>query len=189
MTLGTKLSSHRRNLGISQEALAEMSGISIRTIQRIEKDISSPRPHTLKVLANSLDIEIDSLSPIKLHQKELSRKEISLLKLMNLSSLCFILLPFGNIFMPLVVLLKNKQHPEISEPGKKIISVQLIWSITTLVTLISVQMIILIITGSVAIGRLPIPFLAIVNIVFILYCSLKLNSQNPDFLEYFPSIL
>ena len=41
--------------GLKKE-LAEISGISLRTIQRIETNASKPRPYTLKTLADNLKI-------------------------------------------------------------------------------------------------------------------------------------
>lgn len=37
MTIGEQISIQRRRKGITQEVLAEKTGISLRTIQRIEK--------------------------------------------------------------------------------------------------------------------------------------------------------
>lgn len=47
--LAINIINSRKNLGLSQEALAEKANVSLSTIQRIEKGTVKPRPFTLKV--------------------------------------------------------------------------------------------------------------------------------------------
>ena len=47
--------------GYSQEGLATVSGISLRTIQRIENGKTKPRTSTLNILASSLGVNADQL--------------------------------------------------------------------------------------------------------------------------------
>ena len=53
---------HRIAMGYTQQELADVSNISLRSIQRIEKGQVNPRIHTLKVLAEHLDFSLDFLS-------------------------------------------------------------------------------------------------------------------------------
>lgn len=53
---GKKLIDYRKARGLTQEELAEKSGISIRTIQRIETGDVLPRAYTIKVLSDYLGI-------------------------------------------------------------------------------------------------------------------------------------
>ncbi|MAZ71565.1 MAG: hypothetical protein CMC70_00310 [Flavobacteriaceae bacterium] len=52
---------HRIAMGYTQQELADVSNISLRSIQRIEKGQVTPRMHTLKVLANHLGFSLDLL--------------------------------------------------------------------------------------------------------------------------------
>ena len=52
----------RVNKGFSQEGLATISGISLRTIQRLENGEAQPRIQTLQTLATALEVEIDQLT-------------------------------------------------------------------------------------------------------------------------------
>lgn len=52
---------HRIAMGYTQQELADISNISLRSIQRIEKGQVSPRMHTLKVLAKHLDFSLGFL--------------------------------------------------------------------------------------------------------------------------------
>ena len=51
----------REQKHLTQEELAEQSGLSVRTIQRIEAG-QEPKGHTAKVLADILDLDVSSLS-------------------------------------------------------------------------------------------------------------------------------
>ncbi len=54
-SLGNKIGDSRKKLGLSQDALAEKANVSLSTIQRIEKGTVTPRPFTVKILAESID--------------------------------------------------------------------------------------------------------------------------------------
>jgi transcriptional regulator with XRE-family HTH domain len=51
----------RKSKGFSQELLAEQSGVSLRTIQRVEQGETVPRGHTMQALATALDVPLDAL--------------------------------------------------------------------------------------------------------------------------------
>ena len=62
MNTPTKIKELRERNGMSQEELCENSGISLRTIQRIENGESVPRGSTLKMIASTLNVSSDSLT-------------------------------------------------------------------------------------------------------------------------------
>ena len=51
----------RKEKGFSQEELAKLSGLSLRTIQRIEKGETTPTGETLKRLSNALEVSTHEL--------------------------------------------------------------------------------------------------------------------------------
>ncbi|WBO85881.1 helix-turn-helix domain-containing protein [Hymenobacter yonginensis] len=51
----------RKSRGFSQEVLAEQSGVSLRTIQRVEQGDTMPRGHTLLALAAALQVPLEEL--------------------------------------------------------------------------------------------------------------------------------
>ena len=59
--LGSRIKQLRNQRAMSQEALAEESGLSLRTIQRIENGSSNPTGDTLKRLAQALNVSPDEL--------------------------------------------------------------------------------------------------------------------------------
>ena len=79
----SKLNKIREKFNLTQEELSDKSGISVRTIQRIESG-NEPKGQTLKILAKTLGIEENEL----LKKQEIPNEiNLTLLKLINLSSL------------------------------------------------------------------------------------------------------
>ncbi|MFC7670020.1 helix-turn-helix domain-containing protein [Hymenobacter humi] len=54
----------RKSKGYSQELLAEQSGVSLRTIQRVEQGETVPRGHTMQALATALDVPLEALRAV-----------------------------------------------------------------------------------------------------------------------------
>lgn len=70
-TIGKKISDTRRLKGFTQEELAELSKVNLRTIQRIENNKNEPRGKTLSMICDVLQIE-----KAHLHQlNQLSQKK------------------------------------------------------------------------------------------------------------------
>ena len=61
-TIGDRLKDVRTGQRLSQEDLAALSGVSALTIIRIEQGSSKPRLETLRKLATSLDLPVESLA-------------------------------------------------------------------------------------------------------------------------------
>lgn len=101
------IKSLRINKGLSQEGLAAISGVSLRTIQRIENGESAPRIQTLQTLSKALEVEIEELTSTftgdKSIEKEIIRPhwQYSLL-----NSACYLLFPLIALFV--TIRLKNK---------------------------------------------------------------------------------
>lgn len=115
----------REKQNLTQEELAEKSGLSVRTIQRIEAG-ARPKGYTLKSLSEALEIDPSQLldpAPQK------NQYNFSLIKLINISCILFFI-PLGNIFIPLVIMRLKK---EINPITKQIVSVQILWTITSAV--------------------------------------------------------
>lgn len=58
------LRSERVNLGLSQRALAEMCGVSLTTVQRLEAGRSAT-PANAKKVADFFDVQVTDLMPVK----------------------------------------------------------------------------------------------------------------------------
>lgn len=134
----SKLKYIREQQNLTQEELSEKTGISVRTIQRIEAG-TDPKGYTLRVLGKTLGIQEKEFlnKPFEIENTEDSNKKVapndeqislnySLIKLINLSSLPFMILPPLNILLPLILLFAMKLKNPIT---KQIVSVQIMWTI------------------------------------------------------------
>lgn len=59
--LGNKIKEIRKSKGFSQEELADLSKVNLRTIQRIENNENEARGKTLNLICNALEIDIQEL--------------------------------------------------------------------------------------------------------------------------------
>ncbi|PWN63953.1 helix-turn-helix domain-containing protein [Chryseobacterium viscerum] len=133
----SKLKAIREQNNLTQEELSEKSKISVRTIQRIEAG-TEPKGYTLKTLAQVLEIEESALlqdTPQEIPEADEVETKVeeepipinySYIKIINLSSLLFTLLPPLNIFVPLLLMFTMKQRNSLV---RQIISIQIIWTI------------------------------------------------------------
>lgn len=135
----SKLKAIREQKNLTQEELSEKSKVSVRTIQRIEAG-TEPKGYTLKTLAQALEIEESALLqdiPREVPETDEVETKVeeepipipvnySYIKIINLSSLLFTLLPPLNIFIPLLLMFTMKQRNSLV---RQIISVQIIWTI------------------------------------------------------------
>ena len=60
-SLGTIIKAARKDRGITQEELAELARVNLRTIQRIERGDNSPRDKTVALIAKALNLEYGHL--------------------------------------------------------------------------------------------------------------------------------
>ena len=119
----------REEKNMTQNELAEKSGLSLRTIQRIEAG-NALKGFTLKTIAQSLETE-----PEKLLAGSDENTGIDRAKLINLSALSGLVLPFGGVILPLILTYKTKDAKN-KELGKNIVSIQILLSLITSVLMI-----------------------------------------------------
>jgi len=123
-TVGEKLKAIRKRKGLTQEELADQAKVNLRTIQRIENNTSEPRGTTLSLICEVLDVNIEDLLDYG------KTEDNSYLVVLHLSVLCFILIPLGNIIIPLILWLNKKDKIiNVKSVGAKIINFQILWSI------------------------------------------------------------
>jgi transcriptional regulator with XRE-family HTH domain len=114
----------RKRKGLSQEELAENSGVRLRTIQRIEKGETEPTGETLKRMSHALNVIPEELIDWTVIEDR------GYLKAMNLSALTFILFPLLGILIPLIMWVAKKDKlKDINKVGKTIINFQITWTI------------------------------------------------------------
>ena len=119
----------REEKNLTQTELADKSGLSLRTIQRIEAG-NIPKGFTLKALANAFETQPEKLIPFK----EIAKLDRA--KLINFSSLIGLLIPFGGVVFPLILTYKTKDTKN-KELGKNIVSVQILIAVALAVSQIA----------------------------------------------------
>jgi len=196
MSLGETISRLRKSKGMSQELLAENTNISLRTIQRIETNASTPRAYTLKTLADALGVPMEELGTLSsTHTEPKIEGEIySRLTSINFSALAGLIVPLGNIILPLILWKRSGHLPEVRSIGRRIISFQIIWTLVMLLFTFTIPVIQYSFLQSYVIGRFPptvivvyITFL-VVNLLFILRAAVRLNGRDTNIYSSIPAL-
>jgi transcriptional regulator with XRE-family HTH domain len=195
-SIGNKIVAARKHKGLSQEALAAVANISLSTIQRIEKGAVQPRSFTLKTLANALEIDFTEL----IAQEETtpktvvdsSEQEIPLLKRMLMFGMLGTLFPLCNIIIPFVFFKKKKTLLSTNVAAGSILSFQILWTMTVVLSIFLTELVIYLITGLEGYRPFPVEFfLYILFVIVNLFISLKqvtkLNATNQKILSFVPN--
>jgi transcriptional regulator with XRE-family HTH domain len=119
--IGAKIKELRILKGLTQEDLAEQTGLSVRTIQRIESGDVDPRTYTLTALAEALEVDLEVLTSKKIDSpKTFTQDAYNWVILMHLSGI----LTF--VFPPLLIwLFKKDELMEYEQHFKDIMNFQL----------------------------------------------------------------
>ena len=129
--LANNIKELRTRKGISQELLAEKSGVSLRTVQRIENGETEPRGDTLVRLAQALDTAPEDLNDWKLTEDK------GALMALNLSALGFILFPLLGIVIPMVIWIGKKgKVRDLDKLAKSVLNFQILWTVVLLLVYI-----------------------------------------------------
>ena len=122
--LAKKVKELRKRSGISQELLADNSGLSLRTIQRIENGETQPTGDSIRKLSNSLNV-----TPNELMDWQIIEDNNTLL-LLNLSQLGFLAFPLLGILIPLIIWISKKDKiKDVEQVGKSILNFQISWTL------------------------------------------------------------
>ncbi len=193
ITIAEKLKQYRRINCLSQEKLADLAGISIRTIQRIEEGKSVGSGYTLNALAKALNIHSSELMSSVSPKLSPVYDNTSKLKILNFSAMVMLLIPLANVFMPAYFYWKNRDDEHVKTIGKRIVSFQIFWALGTLLISIVVPSLLLLLSSTLRAGSvplfIPIYFIAaFFNIYFVIRFAISINKQVP-ILQQFPNIL
>lgn len=191
LILAKKIINARKHLGLSQEALAEKSNVSLSTIQRIEKGTVKPRAFTLKVLAEALQIELTELVCHDV-EKNVSNETISALKKINLYTMFFVFFPFVNMIIPLLFWKRSKQLSSSNAIAGKIITFQLLWSLAVFIGALLSIFLTNLISGEAGLGHYTSGSFYLVALVFNIFILLKTASQlsknSTNVLSFVPNL-
>jgi len=189
--LANRIKEFRTRRGVSQEELSEKTGLSLRTIQRIENGETEPRGDSLKRLAQAFDVTPDELVDWTVQE------DTSFLISLNLSSLSFMLFPLLGILVPLIVWISKKgKIQNVDKLAKEILNFQITWTMLLLVGYIvfigSIVSKMHVFDGSFAhfmssnllVSLLFLKIMYAYNLFFVLWNTYRINKANET--RYFP---
>lgn len=114
----------RQRCGFSQEELAERSGLSLRTVQRIENGETEPRGDSLKRIAGALGVTPNDLVEWAMQENR------HFLSSLNLSALTFLFFPLLGIIVSYILWSGKRDTVKGAErTGKEIVNFQITWTI------------------------------------------------------------
>jgi len=173
----------RKKAGFTQMDLADKTGLSLRTIQRLETGTTTPKGHSLQVLSKVFDVETTLLQETALVETQAKETDKLSITLINLSTLAFFIIPFGNIILPFILWSKKRKSKLVDEIGRQIINFQLLWTITLCLLLCISPFINLALSFSFPL-ILIVLFIALgINLVVICTTALMIQRGKNDFLN------
>lgn len=174
--LATRVKEYRTRKGMSQEVLAEKSGISHRTVQRIENGESNPTGNTLKRLSAALNINPDELIDWTI------KEDTGYLIFLNLSALSFIIFPILGILVPFIMWTSKKDKlKDVNKIGGDLINFEINWVILLVFILFSLFLLskIALLEGlSFNTIFIVVIVMYLVNIVLIIINTIRLNNKK-----------
>jgi XRE family transcriptional regulator, regulator of sulfur utilization len=146
MPLHLRIISARKKKGLTQDELADLARVTVRTIQRIESGETVPRPFTVKSIAVALDLTFDSLNratnaqEIKLPGSRDTKDDddtVHFLKTLCLSCFTYLIVPYIHFLIPAYLLKKrNEKNQQAISFARKLIHKQVSWVIATIGSLL-----------------------------------------------------
>lgn len=115
------ISVYREKKNLTQQELSELSGISLRTIQRIEKGEVVPRPFTIRKLQEVLDTDFGQ----KTEKEDLADK----LKVFSFIQITSFFLPVVFVFIGYLYWKRNKWDEKNNSIFNKLVSLSVILSV------------------------------------------------------------
>lgn len=191
--LAKRIKSLRNRKGFSQEELAEQSGLSLRTIQRIENGETEPRGDSLKRLAEVFNVTPDEIVDWTVQEDN------GFLTSLNLSALSFILFPVLGILVPLIMWISKKDKiRNLNEAAKDLLNFQITWTMFLFLGYIGIILSTVLrirIGGTIHPGLMGsqvlinLAFVGLMygyNLVFIVVNSIRIKNEKK--VKYFPKL-
>lgn len=171
--IGKKIKDARKTKGLSQEELADLAKINLRTIQRIETNQNEPRGKTLNLICDALEINAEDLLD---YGKQYDKSYIIYF---HLSVLSFLAIPIGNIILPLILWLTKKDKLiGLKAIGAKVLNFQIVWTFTTSIVAIGYAFMKIMHYENFNFLLYILMGLYLLNIVLPIVASVKLKKEN-----------
>ena len=99
-SIGNKILETRKSRQLTQEELADLSKVNLRTIQRIENNINIPRGNTLKLICDVLELNSSDLmiNNERKNYSNLGSKVVNMVFLILLNLLLMVIIGYMTLF-------------------------------------------------------------------------------------------
>ncbi|MCI9846878.1 helix-turn-helix domain-containing protein [Flavobacterium pectinovorum] len=180
--IGEKIREVRKKKGLSQEELAESSKVNLRTIQRIENNESEPRGKTLNLICEVLDLNAEDILDYG------KQSDKSYLVIFHLSVIAFLVIPLGNIILPLILWLTKKDKIiGLKEIGANLLNFQIIWTVFAFVTITAFALCKILHYGQYEILFYAFIALYVLNVILPILFAVKMNQGKTESL--YPNLI
>lgn len=126
--LAQRIKELRNRRGFSQEELSDKTGLSLRTIQRIENGETEPRGDSLKRLAIAFGVSPDDIIDWTVQEDK------GFLMSLNLSALSSFLFPILGIIIPLIIWISKKDKIRNGNNiAKDLLNFQITWNMILII--------------------------------------------------------
>ncbi|WP_293882028.1 MULTISPECIES: helix-turn-helix domain-containing protein [unclassified Sphingobacterium] len=93
----------RKRKGLTQQELADQAGVSLRTVQRIEKGTEEISGFSLKQISQILEIPLEQLIMPNINQISIDNNQTGSIKALYLASLTFLINPLLGLLVPAIM--------------------------------------------------------------------------------------
>ncbi|MFL1012274.1 DUF4870 domain-containing protein [Flavisericum labens] len=185
--IGNKIKTLRKTKGLSQEELAEVAKVNLRTIQRIENNENEPRGKTLHLICEALDLKIEDLADY------CKQTDNNFLIYFYLSVLVFLIIPLGNIILPLILWLTKKDKViDLKRVGANLLNFQIAWTFLSYSVLI-IGVLLKIMHLNIGFSITPMSILMIWGIFYVVNIILPIlfaiKTKNGKTRNFYPNII
>lgn len=141
MALHQKIADARNRKGLTQEELAALAKVNVRTIQRIESGQTVPRAYTLRAIASALGLPGDG--PFTEGNLPVAATDNGdtddFLRLFCLSCFSYLVLPFVHFLVPAWLLKRRKgKGPAVRHFASRVVRGQQCWVVATMLVFLLV---------------------------------------------------
>ncbi|MGX1023055.1 helix-turn-helix domain-containing protein [Flavobacterium sp. CS20] len=180
--IGQKIKSIRNQKGLSQEEPADRAKVNLRTIQRIENAESEPRGKTLQLICNVLEVNIEDILD---YGKQTNH---NFLVVFHLSVLSFLVIPMGNIILPLILWMNKKDKIiGLHTIGANLLNFQMVWTVVSFLSIITFALFKILHYGNYEYFFYVFAGLYVLNIVLPIIFAVKANKGQTQI--YYPKLI
>ncbi len=126
-TVNQLIKQSRKIKGLTQQDLANQAGLSLRTVQRIEKGTEEISGFSLRQISQVLEIPLEKLIMPNVNQISIDKNQSGSIKALYLASLTFLVNPLLGLLVPAIMgYTKQNKDARYSKHLKKIIVIHAI---------------------------------------------------------------